>query len=81
MVRLYNFDYELDDAGRRVEHATLLPFLHGEGAEEVLVDLAERVTLEIDWCKQAQQLHLNAIFEPRVVARKHTFEISRIRKA
>ena len=44
VVRREDGDQRLDDAGRRVELATLLAFGAGELAEEVFINLAEHVT-------------------------------------
>ena len=41
--RLDDLDDQLDDGGGGEELAALLPLAHGELAQEVLVDLAERV--------------------------------------
>lgn len=44
---LQHLDEEADDAGGREELAALLPLTHGEGAEEVFIDLPEGVALQI----------------------------------
>ena len=44
---LQHLDQEADDAGGREELAALLPLAHGEGAEEVFIDLPEGVALQI----------------------------------
>ena len=48
MIRLDDFDDQLDQRRGREELAAFLTFSTGEIAEEVFVDLAERVPLSID---------------------------------
>src|SRR5262249_29149995 len=47
VVRLDDFHDQLDDAGRREELTTLLPFRHGELAEKVFVYLPERIAFNV----------------------------------
>jgi hypothetical protein len=53
--RLDDFDDQLDDAGRRIEHSAFLPLLHGEGTEQVFVNLPEGIALQIDWAEKSQK--------------------------
>jgi len=72
-----DLDDQLDDAGGGVELAALLPLGHGELAEEVLVDPAEGVALDVhgDGAHQLEQLHQGGVLQPVVGLRQHVLEV------
>ena len=60
-----DFDNQLNERGRREELAAALPFGHGEVTEEILVDLAECVSLNLhrNLLHDTQKFDQRALFE------------------
>ena len=70
-------DDELDDGGGGEELAALLAFAHGEVAEEVFVDLAEGVSLDVhgDGIHGLEQFLEQGVLEAVVGLGEHILEV------
>ena len=75
--RFEDLDDELDDRGRGEELAAALALGHGELAEEVLVDQAEAVALDVvgQRVERAQQLDQHVVRERAVHLGQHALEV------
>ena len=74
-------DDELDDGGGGEELAALLALAHGEVAEEVFVDLAEGVSLDVygDGVHRLEQFLEQGVLEAVVGLGEHVFEVGVLR--
>ncbi len=79
--RLDDADDELDDGGGGEELAALLPLAHGELAEEVFVDLAEGVPLDVhgDGVHGLEQLDEQGVLEAVVGLGQDVLEVGVLR--
>ncbi len=78
VVRLDDLDDQLDQRGRREELTTPLSFGAGEVAEEVFVNLAERVAFGIhrDLREVLQQRDQNGVVDLGVGSRQDALEVA-----
>src|SRR6266566_3190204 len=67
-----DLDDQFDDGGRREEFAALLSLGHGELAQEIFIDFAEDVSLDIHWYLREglEQCDKGIIVELRIVGRQ-----------
>ena len=81
MERLDDADDELDDGGGGEELAALLALAHGEVAEEVFVDLAEGVPLDVhgDGVHGLEQFLEQGVLEAVVGLGQHVLEVGVLR--
>ena len=77
VVGFDDFDNEPDQTCRREELSALLPFLHGEFADEIFIDFSECVTFEIigNRGEDAEEFEEGRVIDLLVILRQDIFEV------